>query len=216
MLERDCNLQTAVDVLTEMQAQRVADYIRYKSQLPSFGPEVDAELARYNKAIEQYTQGTVVWYYHSPREYFAYRDSFVCAPLLMAQSVILPLPSSLRIASSSFASRRRRKWSTGYFRGQDVIGKREIVVPVYERTVPAADQPTPTPTKRSVPSTNSPMPLPSSDSYSPKLLYLPRFSHQYHARLSLLIISLVACLLYVSYVTFPALPPLSPRMTIPH
>ncbi|KAI0753658.1 terpenoid synthase [Fomes fomentarius] len=169
MLERDCNLQTAVDVLTEMQAQRVADYIRYKAQLPSFGPEVDAELARYNKAIEQYTQGTVVWYYHSPR----------------------------------------------YFRGQDVIGKREIVVPVYERTVPAADQPTPTPTKRSVPSAKSPMPIPSS-SYSPKSPYLPRFSHQYHARLSLLLISLVACLLYVSYITFPALPPLSPRMTVPH
>ena len=70
MLERDCDLQSAVDVLTEMLAQRVADYARYKSQLPSFGTEVDAELARYNKAIEQYTQGTVVWYYYSPREWY--------------------------------------------------------------------------------------------------------------------------------------------------
>ena len=68
MIERDCDLQTAIDVLVDMQSQRVADYLRYKSQLPSFGPEVDAELARYNTAMEQYTQGTVVWYYHSPRE----------------------------------------------------------------------------------------------------------------------------------------------------
>ena len=68
MIERDCDLQTAVDVLTDMLAQRVADYARYKTQLPSFGPKVDAELARYNTAIEQYTQGTVVWYYYSPRK----------------------------------------------------------------------------------------------------------------------------------------------------
>ena len=68
MIERDCDLQAAVDVLTEMLAQRVSDYTRFKAQLPSFGADVDAELARYNKAIEQYTQGTVVWYYCSPRE----------------------------------------------------------------------------------------------------------------------------------------------------
>ena len=61
MLERDTGLQSAVDILTDMLAQRVADYVRYRSQLPSFGPEVDAELARYNRAIEQYTQGTIVW-----------------------------------------------------------------------------------------------------------------------------------------------------------
>lgn len=61
MIERDVDLQSAVDILTDMLAQRVADYVRYRDQLPSFGPEVDAELARYNKAMEQYTQGTVVW-----------------------------------------------------------------------------------------------------------------------------------------------------------
>lgn len=61
MIERDVDLQRAVDILTDMLAQRVADYVRYRDQLPSFGPEVDAELARYNKAMEQYTQGTVVW-----------------------------------------------------------------------------------------------------------------------------------------------------------
>ena len=75
MIEQDCDLQTAVDVLTDMLRQRVVDYERYKAQLPSFGPEVDAELARYNKAIEQYTQGTVVWYYQSPRKWLHYAGS---------------------------------------------------------------------------------------------------------------------------------------------
>ncbi|OSD03851.1 terpenoid synthase [Trametes coccinea BRFM310] len=95
MVERGTDLQNAVDILTDMLAQRVADYVRYKSQLPSFGSEVDSELARYNKALEQYTQGTIVWYYQSPR----------------------------------------------YFRGQEVLGKREIVVPVYERSI-SAETPT--------------------------------------------------------------------------
>ena len=69
MIERDCDLQTAIDILTGMLTQRVADYVHFKSQLPSFGVEVDAELARYNKAIEHFTQGTNVWYYNSSREH---------------------------------------------------------------------------------------------------------------------------------------------------
>ncbi|CDO69934.1 hypothetical protein BN946_scf184836.g8 [Trametes cinnabarina] len=96
MIERDTDLQNAVDILTDMLAQRVVDYMRYKSQLPSFGAEVDSELARYTKALEQYTQGTIVWYYQSPR----------------------------------------------YFRSQEVLGKAEIMVSVYERTAPA-DKPMP-------------------------------------------------------------------------
>ncbi|PIL24732.1 terpene synthase [Ganoderma sinense ZZ0214-1] len=67
MIEQDCPLQTAVDILTDMLSQRLVDYEELKAQLPSFGPEVDAELTRYIKAIEHYTQGTVVWYYSSPR-----------------------------------------------------------------------------------------------------------------------------------------------------
>ncbi|OCH88150.1 terpenoid synthase [Obba rivulosa] len=89
MLERDCEMQAAVDILTGMLSQRVMDYAELKKQMPSFGKDVDSELARYFKALEQYVQGTVVWYYYSPR----------------------------------------------YFRGQDVSNKKNLVVPVYERTV---------------------------------------------------------------------------------
>ncbi|EJF60235.1 terpenoid synthase [Dichomitus squalens] len=154
MIERDCDLQTAVDVLTDMLAQRVADYERYKAQLPSFGPEVDAELARYNRAIEQYTQGTVVWYYYSPR----------------------------------------------YFRGQEVTGIPEVVVPVYERTTPAPEEP-----MASFKSSQHALVTSSgSKSVEPLSLRLPRSATlPYHARLSLLLISLAACILYFSFTSFP-------------
>ncbi|KAG2145668.1 terpenoid synthase [Suillus cothurnatus] len=67
MHERDVGLQEAINILTEMLNQRVDDYIKLKSELPSFGADVDAELERYLHALENFVQGTVLWYYLSPR-----------------------------------------------------------------------------------------------------------------------------------------------------
>jgi len=67
MHECDVGLQTAIDILTEMLAQRVEDYVELKNRLPSFGPDVDLELGRYLHALENFVQGTVLWYYLSPR-----------------------------------------------------------------------------------------------------------------------------------------------------
>ena len=67
MLQHKTDVQGAIDIITGMLAQRVADYANLKKRLPSFGPEIDGELQRYLTAIENYTQGTVVWYYDSPR-----------------------------------------------------------------------------------------------------------------------------------------------------
>ncbi|KAG7089978.1 hypothetical protein E1B28_011602 [Marasmius oreades] len=61
------DLQEAVDMLTEMIGTRVQDYVDLKKRLPSFGPEIDAELSRYHIGLENFTQGCVVWYYSSPR-----------------------------------------------------------------------------------------------------------------------------------------------------
>lgn len=66
MHERNVGLQAAIDILTEMLARRVDDYIELKNQLPSFGAKVDQELARYLHALENFVQGTVLWYYLSP------------------------------------------------------------------------------------------------------------------------------------------------------
>lgn len=70
MLEHDTDLQSAINIVTDMLSTRVDDYANYKKQLPSFGAEVDRELARYFKALEHYVQGTVIWYYDSPRASF--------------------------------------------------------------------------------------------------------------------------------------------------
>lgn len=60
MVERNVELQEAVDILTEMLAERVTDYLKLKASLPSFGAEVDAMLAKYHKGLEHFVQGTVV------------------------------------------------------------------------------------------------------------------------------------------------------------
>lgn len=66
MSEYGVGLQEAIDILTEMLAQRVDDYIELKNSLPSFGRDVDRELERYLHALENFVQGTVLWYYLSP------------------------------------------------------------------------------------------------------------------------------------------------------
>ncbi|THU81293.1 terpenoid synthase [Dendrothele bispora CBS 962.96] len=67
MEEKDLGLQDVIDYVITMLSDRVDEYITLKRSLPSFGSEVDRELARYLKALEQFVQGTVVWYY-SPRQ----------------------------------------------------------------------------------------------------------------------------------------------------
>ncbi|KAI0702723.1 isoprenoid synthase domain-containing protein [Earliella scabrosa] len=85
MAERICGLQDAVDTVTEMTVTRVADYLRLKAALPSFGAAVDAEVARYLKGLEYFAQGANVWHYHSPR-YFADASAALGVP-----EVVLPV-----------------------------------------------------------------------------------------------------------------------------
>lgn len=67
MVEREIGLQAAVDFVTQMITDRVNEYAELKDQLPSFGAQIDAELARYILALEHFVQGTVEWYYSSRR-----------------------------------------------------------------------------------------------------------------------------------------------------
>lgn len=77
MHERNVGLQAAIDILTEMLSQRVEDYVELKKQLPSFGSDVDRELARYLHALENFVQGTVLWYYLSPSKPFPAVSDFI-------------------------------------------------------------------------------------------------------------------------------------------
>ncbi|PPQ97140.1 hypothetical protein CVT26_000623 [Gymnopilus dilepis] len=70
MVEYQVELQEAIDILVDMVRSRVDEYVNLEAQLPSFGHEVDQELSKYHTALEHFVQGTVVWYYLSPR-YFA-------------------------------------------------------------------------------------------------------------------------------------------------
>jgi len=69
MLEKNVKLQEAIDICTKMVEDRVTEYLALKEKIPSFGPRVDEELRKYHTALEYFVQGTVVWYYTSPREY---------------------------------------------------------------------------------------------------------------------------------------------------
>jgi len=68
--------------------------------------DVDAELERYLHALENFVQGTVLWYYLSPSEY-----RWHCF-----------LDSKLDMVCF-----------TGYFRGVDVTNRENLVVPLFEK-----------------------------------------------------------------------------------
>jgi hypothetical protein len=65
MNERGVDLQDAVDIVVQMLRDRLDEYLHLKASLRSFGPSVDRELSRYLRAMEQFVQGTVEWYYSS-------------------------------------------------------------------------------------------------------------------------------------------------------
>nr|UPX76564.1 putative 1,11 carbon cyclization sesquiterpene synthase 104 [Hypholoma fasciculare] len=71
MVEHNVDLQSAIDLLTNMLDERVKEYLALKQSLPSFGKKVDSQLSRYLTALEHFVQGTVVWYYMSPRYFSA-------------------------------------------------------------------------------------------------------------------------------------------------
>ena len=56
MAERKVDLQTAVNILTDMLADRVQEYAALKKKLPSFGAEIDARLAVYHENLEHFVQ----------------------------------------------------------------------------------------------------------------------------------------------------------------
>ncbi|KAL4246227.1 Terpene synthase [Abortiporus biennis] len=103
MLEHNTDLQSAIDIVTKMLAERVADYAKLKSEVPSFGEEVDRELARYLTALEYYVQGTVVWYYDSPR-YFRTLDVSEKANLLVP---VYPRATDVEVAPAILPAPKR-------------------------------------------------------------------------------------------------------------
>jgi hypothetical protein len=66
MMRDGIALQSAVDKLIGMIERRMEEYVRLRRQLPSFGQDVDIELALYHENLEYMVQGTIMWHYASP------------------------------------------------------------------------------------------------------------------------------------------------------
>jgi hypothetical protein len=66
MMRDGIELQSAIDKLIGMIEGRMEEYVRLRRQLPSFGLEVDKELARYHENLENMVQGMIMWHYASP------------------------------------------------------------------------------------------------------------------------------------------------------
>ena len=71
MVNRQLELQTAVNTLVSMYDNRVKDYMRLKSEIPSFGSTIDSQLEIYFKKLECFFQGAIKWYYSSPSEFIS-------------------------------------------------------------------------------------------------------------------------------------------------
>ncbi|VDC00550.1 unnamed protein product [Peniophora sp. CBMAI 1063] len=93
MAERNVGLQSAIDILTDMLSARVSEYADLKRQLPSFGKYVDKQLAVYHENLEHFVQGTVVWYYNSPR-YFPPDGTAVPRDMVIAVNHLCDLARS--------------------------------------------------------------------------------------------------------------------------
>ncbi|KAH7333753.1 isoprenoid synthase domain-containing protein [Rhizoctonia solani] len=62
-------LQDAVDYVNQLIEQRVQDYLEAKARLPSFGPDLDNEVARYIQGIEYSIQACIDWSFITTRKY---------------------------------------------------------------------------------------------------------------------------------------------------
>lgn len=65
--ERKCSWQEAVDRVAAMHNAEVQGFIRLVPQLPSFGPEVDAELARFVSILRAWMRGNFDWAFDTGR-----------------------------------------------------------------------------------------------------------------------------------------------------
>ncbi|GAB1521198.1 hypothetical protein RhiTH_004289 [Rhizoctonia solani] len=71
MWNKEVDLQAAVDFVERMIQKRVKEYIDAKALLPSFGPEIDHQVAKYIQGIEHCIQANISWSLMSPRYFGA-------------------------------------------------------------------------------------------------------------------------------------------------
>lgn len=67
MKEQNISLQRAVDFVGDMVFDTMRKFEEDKSNLPSWGPEIDAQVAEYVLGMEQWVVGSFEWSFASER-----------------------------------------------------------------------------------------------------------------------------------------------------
>ncbi|QRV79773.1 terpene synthase [Ceratobasidium sp. AG-Ba] len=71
MYNERMDLQSAVNHVEQLICGRTRRYVNAKSRLPSFGPKIDPQIARYIRGLEYWIQGSIHWTFASPRYFGA-------------------------------------------------------------------------------------------------------------------------------------------------
>jgi hypothetical protein len=73
MKTQGMDIQAASDHIGNHYKMLVDEFINGTAQLPSFGPDVDPDVARYIDAIQHWPIGNLVWSFETPRYFGAAR-----------------------------------------------------------------------------------------------------------------------------------------------
>ncbi|KAF8499975.1 terpenoid synthase [Gautieria morchelliformis] len=82
MKHYDMDLQAAVDHAGNMCIEAIESYCEHKARLPSYGPEIDSQVAAYTRGLESWISGNLEWILLTQR-YFGNRGQEVKAHLLV-------------------------------------------------------------------------------------------------------------------------------------
>ncbi|KAF8499976.1 isoprenoid synthase domain-containing protein [Gautieria morchelliformis] len=72
MRNRDLDVQGAFDHAGNMCIEAIKGYCEYKARLPSYGPEIDSQVAAYTRGLESWISGNLEWSFLTHR-YFGNR-----------------------------------------------------------------------------------------------------------------------------------------------
>lgn len=67
MQQYDLDLQSAFDHVGEMCIQEINTFVETRQQLPSWGPEIDVQVAAYVDGIQDWIIGNLHWSFESER-----------------------------------------------------------------------------------------------------------------------------------------------------
>ncbi|CAE7234165.1 unnamed protein product [Rhizoctonia solani] len=67
MEHKSLSVEGAIEYVNDITRKRLDEYVDAKAKLPSFGPEVDEQVAQYILGIEYCVQGFIDWTFVTPR-----------------------------------------------------------------------------------------------------------------------------------------------------